>query len=339
MPSQNKTCTLHEHTNHGAATIICFVNCAKTAFISRIVRSCILPQLRIDQLMRTYSSSLKYACPHGVFMSLTPGDPTLWSGVLFVRKGAYAPSILRFQVSFPPQYPALPPLITFSTDIFHPLITPLTTYMYSTDAQGDDDTVSATDEERLPPGGFSLRDGFPEWFGRKSKSMRSREEHQRTPTRAGMGSPSSGISSIGKTSDGVRVGVYEILRYVRRTFDDETVLDRVPLEAAGNPGAWHAWRAYRVKLGKLARQAQQGERPLSPVVARKPGEWNWDGVWEVRVKKGVEASISEAVLYGQGAGDDLIQFLNVDADRLEEMRRLIRESSEAVDPGRRSVGA
>jgi hypothetical protein len=34
------------------------------------------------------SSGLKHACPHGVFMSLTPGDPTLWSGVIFVRKGS-----------------------------------------------------------------------------------------------------------------------------------------------------------------------------------------------------------------------------------------------------------
>jgi hypothetical protein len=44
-----------------------------------------------NQLISSHSSSLKYACPHGVFMSLTPGDPTLWSGVIFVRKGAYSP--------------------------------------------------------------------------------------------------------------------------------------------------------------------------------------------------------------------------------------------------------
>ena len=33
------------------------------------------------------SSGLKQACPEGVFMSLTPGDPSLWSGVIFVRDG------------------------------------------------------------------------------------------------------------------------------------------------------------------------------------------------------------------------------------------------------------
>ena len=42
-----------------------------------------------NQLTASHSSSLKYACPHGVFMSLTPGDPTLWSGVIFVRKGPH----------------------------------------------------------------------------------------------------------------------------------------------------------------------------------------------------------------------------------------------------------
>src|SRR5271168_3435100 len=89
--------------------------------------------------------------------------------ILSSRTGPYSPAFLRFQISFPPTYPSLPPLVTFSTDIFHPLITPLTTYMYSTDIH-DSGTVSATDDERLPPGGFSLRDGFPGWFGRASKS-------------------------------------------------------------------------------------------------------------------------------------------------------------------------
>src|ERR1700761_791163 len=89
------------------------------------------------------------------------------------RPGPYATAILRFQISFPPTYPSLPPLVTFSTDIFHPLITPLTTYMYTTDIQ-DSGTVSATDAERLPPGGFSLRDGFPCWFGRGARRSAKR---------------------------------------------------------------------------------------------------------------------------------------------------------------------
>ncbi len=34
-----------------------------------------------------HSSGLKQACPDGVFVTLTPGDPSLWSGVIFVRDG------------------------------------------------------------------------------------------------------------------------------------------------------------------------------------------------------------------------------------------------------------
>ena len=31
------------------------------------------------------------------------------------------------------------------------------------------------------------------------------------------------------------------------------------------------------------------------------GEWDWDGVFEARVRNGVEASISEAALFGSAA--------------------------------------
>lgn len=84
---------------------------------------------------------------------------------LTLELGPYASAIVRFQIRFPDVYPDLPPLVTFATDIFHPLIVPLTTYTFSTNSASDD-PVSATDEERLPPGGFSLRHGFPHWFGR-----------------------------------------------------------------------------------------------------------------------------------------------------------------------------
>lgn len=36
---------------------------------------------------------MKQACPEGVFISLTPDDPALWAGVLFVRDGLYTRSI------------------------------------------------------------------------------------------------------------------------------------------------------------------------------------------------------------------------------------------------------
>ncbi|KDN65138.1 putative ubiquitin-conjugating enzyme [Colletotrichum sublineola] len=285
-----------------------------------------------------------------------------------------------FQISFPDTYPRLPPLVTFSTDMFHPLITPLTTYMYTTDIQ-DNGTVSATDAERLPPGGFSLRHGFPAWFGRGSRSnveSRQASGQQQTPSTPARGGPSSTTTTPNSkaTPEGGRPGyldtsrrevsTYEVLRYIRSTFDDESVLDSVPLEAAGNPGAWHAWRTRQRQAGKtfpgdlVAQEKQEKnaetgtieekeEKPPAPpapetkpasggfVIARKPiggagataaprkpGEWNWEGVWEDRVQKNIAASLSEAVLYGStlGGGDDLykINFLPMDESDVESAR-------------------
>lgn len=263
--------------------------------------------------------------------------------------GPYAPAILRFQISFPQAYPALPPLVTFSTDIFHPLITPLTTFMYTTDIQ-ESGTVSATDDERLPPGGFSLRHGFPNWFGRASKNIvNSRQTSgqflqtqvmSRTGIASGQETPDSGTSGspTKARNPSVRarhISTYEVLEYIRSAFDDGDVLDTIPLEAAGNPGAWHAWRAHRLKIGKVipsplpvmdeniqwhdglsddegvpsvpeGYQRLPGGTPLLPTT-RKPGQWNWEGVWEVRVKRGVEGSLADSMLYGNASStDDLV---------------------------------
>ena len=204
--------------------------------------------------------------------------------------------------------------------------------MYTTSAPPEG-TVSATDAERLPPGGFALRDGFPEWFDRREASQTGRN-----------------------------IATYEVLRYLRTTFDDAEVLDKVPLAAAGNPGAWHAWRCHRVKGGIVypseEKDAVEGESDdnasvssrgvpdgyqrlaggsTAPTASRRPGEWNWDGVWEVRVKKGTEGSLAEGTLFGREAGDDLIRFLNLDADQCEAIKENLRRSLETVAPQRRGV--
>jgi hypothetical protein len=285
-----------------------------------------------------------------------------------VRAGPYAPAILRFQISFPDTYPSLPPLVTFSTDMFHPLITPLTTYMYSTDVQ-DGGTASAFDEERLPPGGFSLRHGFPGWFGRGSRAREARalaqSQAQRrsasggggggggdggggggtaavmTPPRAvatatgttpgSAASGTSGVSSASFSSFSTagyaqtgrkEISTYEVLRYIRSTFDNEDVLDSVPLEAAGNPGAWHAWRTHRRQTAGKALPAQSENKATEdsaravadpgtgavPAATKRPDEWNWEGVWEERVKRGIAASLSEGVLYGNaGTADEVVR--------------------------------
>ncbi|OTB08116.1 hypothetical protein M426DRAFT_201251 [Hypoxylon sp. CI-4A] len=304
-----------------------------------------LPALRKQHLLVEFAG-LKQACPEGIFVSLTPGDPSLWSGVLFVRDGPYAPAVLRFQISFPDTYPRLPPLVTFSTDMFHPLITPLSTYMYSTDIQ-DNGTVSATDAERLPPGGFSLRHGFPDWFRRSSRGQSAGgrqssgpQEGLQTPHRppppsmSTAGTPGSRGSAVGASPGfaGTKkhdISTYEVLRYIRSAFNEEEVLDSIPVDAAGNPGAWHAWRQHRIDTGKVFSDSSvepeaasaDSESQKSPNSTRKPGEWNWEGVWEERVKKAVNASLSEPVLFGGvGAADDVIRFLNMEENDVDAVK-------------------
>lgn len=208
--------------------------------------------------------------------------------------------------------------------------------MYTTDVQaGGGGTVSATDEERLPPGGFSLRHGFPAWFSRGGRGSRP-PTGQQTPKTAGSTtdeaaestSRSPGNSERPSTS-GSDVTVYEVLRYMRSTFDDGDVLDSVPIESAGNSGAWNAWRAHRIKAGKikptpisndndawhegLSDDEKASKAKQRTQVLRQPGEWNWGGVWEVRVKKGIDNSLSEPMLFGNMVpGDDLVSHNSFD---------------------------
>jgi hypothetical protein len=108
------------------------------------------------------------------------------------------------------------------------------------------------------------------------------------------------------------------LRYIRSTFDDASVLDDVPMEAAGNSGAWRAWKAHRAHEAQVAQAKSIAElggskeklnspskRHLAvPKPVRQPGEWNWEGVWEIRARKGIDLSVSEASLYGNSTSND-----------------------------------
>jgi hypothetical protein len=239
---------------------------------------------------------------------------TLWAG-------PYSPAVLRFQISFPSQFPAAAPLITFSSDIFHPLLTPLTTYTHTTSTP-DTNTVSASDDERLPPGGFSLRHGFPQWF------RRPRDQGTTSRTVSGSTAPSSNVTPQ-RSSSIPSVTIYQLLDYIRSAFSEESFLNTIPLEAAANPGAYHAWHTHQSLRSNASTEGSQQSSPnsrrssgygkstaasTSPKDSsssrpRKPGEWNWDGVWEERVKRAVQSSLSEPVLYGvAGSGDDIVSF-------------------------------
>ncbi|EAW07274.1 putative ubiquitin-conjugating enzyme [Aspergillus clavatus NRRL 1] len=306
-----------------------------------------IPALRKQQLLLEFAS-LKYAAIPGVYVSLSPTDPTLWSGVIFVRTGPYASAVLRFQIHFPVSYPDLPPLVIFSTDVFHPLLVPLTTYTFSTGASSED-PVSATDEERLPPGGFSLRHGFPHWFGRAKKATGRQSigsskavslngqapngeegtpandpSTPASPQRNDAGGSDNAATDkeepIQETRKTVPVAV--LLNYIRSTFDNETVLDSLPLEAAGNPSAWHAWKAHRRESGEAATNNSKRDSPQ----ARSPGDWHWDGIWAKRVQHEIETSRSDQMLFGsaaRGATDEMIRFSRLDDTTLASIKGMM----------------
>ncbi|MCJ1284667.1 hypothetical protein MMC26_004003 [Xylographa opegraphella] len=280
---------------------------------------------------------LKHNCPSGIYVSLTPGSPTTWSGVFFPRKGPYVPAILRFEVTFPDEYPRLPPLIVFNSDIFHPLVTPLTTYTYATGTLGPD-TSGSPDQERLPPGGFSLKHAFSDWVGQTTSGtgtlasetlsnipvMRTvgldcdSDEHQPagpTPMTGLAYGSGLGAGDIQNSFHLKEVPTMaKLLHYIKSAFEDEKLLDDLPLESAVCSGAWHSWVAYRKRveqdrssvtpddlLGGQQRAHKRMTGALTP--AQSASHWNWDGVWVQRVRTGIEASISEPVLFASDGVD------------------------------------
>ncbi|KAL8642481.1 MAG: hypothetical protein Q9228_000831 [Teloschistes exilis] len=267
-------------------------------------------------------SNLKRRCPEGIYLALTPGDPTQWSGTFFVRKGPYAPAILRFGVTFPPGYPNSLLLITVLTDIFHPLVTPLTTYTYAIPSS----SASVADEERLPPGGFSLTYAFPNYLLNRdqhtSSSTNSSNSVNGTQVKdhcsdAGTSSAPDPASKTLADHQPSRDSIFDILNYMKRAFDDEEFLNQLPEEAAANVGAWKAYQAYRRYTCQRSNfqsdnvpdtlRRRDGPQQLQNH-DRRWGEWNWNGVWEQRVKKGVDASISDQALFGAARDTEIVGF-------------------------------
>ena len=250
--------------------------------------------------------------------------------------------MLRFQISLPQTYPAVPPLIQFTSDIFHPLITPLTTHTYST-ATPASATVSSGDDERLLPGSFSLRHGFPKWFDRsvtrngletmfQDITSSSRESHQKRghkrPLSFHIPPPKDDVVM---DEDDLPPSIVEVMFYLKQVFEDEALLDHLLLDVAANTGAWYAWQAHRRKTSKpspspkvpgsspaahgRSKSLHTGSSSPSTPVQRQQqpqkksmADWNWDGVWLERVKRGITMSLSDAVLFGTGDADDLVSF-------------------------------
>ncbi|CEG70547.1 hypothetical protein RMATCC62417_06422 [Rhizopus microsporus] len=61
-------------------------------------------------------------CPLGVYVMPSAEDLYVWHGVLFIHKGYYRSGTFRFCLNIPKDYPNNPPSVTFSKDVFHPLV-------------------------------------------------------------------------------------------------------------------------------------------------------------------------------------------------------------------------
>jgi hypothetical protein len=152
------------------------------------------------------------------------------------------------------------------------------------------------------------------------KSVREGNGSSDSPRPPGVSSPASGSESsasrdMADPHEGITI--YELLRYIRSTFDDASVLDEVPLEAAGNSGAWRAWKSHRAQQiqasptksdsehgGQNENRDNSAKKSPLPKAPRQPGEWNWEGVWEVRARKGIDLSVSDASLFGNATSND-----------------------------------
>lgn len=114
--------------------------------------------------------------------------------------------------------------------------------------------------------------------------------------------PSEWVKDKSQRPD-VSVPISTILKYVASSFTDVRLLDSLPLDAAGNPGAWHAWRSYR-RLPPAPKSSStafplSSDGIASTIGRKQPGDWNWEGVWEKRVKAGVETSLTDQALFGE----------------------------------------
>ncbi len=113
--------------------------------------------------------------------------------------------------------------------------------------------------------------------------------------------------TLAPKSDWGKSYIVDVLEYVKAAFDDASTLDDLPFEAAGNPGAWKAWRAHRKRCSEDEGKISNTAGNLSENEGHT-SEWSWDGVWQDRVRKGMDASISAPTLYGSSGHDDPVSF-------------------------------
>ena len=64
----------------------------------------------------------------------------------------------------------------------------------------------------------------------------------------------------------------------------------------------------------------------TPSRAKRPSEWNWEGVWEQRVKKAINESLNEGTLFGSTVKDDDIHFTDIAREDMDSLVNEMRTS-------------
>ncbi|KAF5393829.1 hypothetical protein D9757_000034 [Collybiopsis confluens] len=82
------------------------------------------PAARAAVALEFASLRSRLHCPLGLYVVPSTETLMIWDAVLFIHQGYYADSVLRFRISFPPNYPDRPPTVQFINQVFHPLISP-----------------------------------------------------------------------------------------------------------------------------------------------------------------------------------------------------------------------
>lgn len=289
----------------------------------------LLPSFRRQQLLLEFAA-LKKHCPEGIYLAPSTSNAPTWSGVLFVRSGPYASAIVRFEIVFPLAYPEVAPQIICSTELFHPLLTPLTTY---TSTGADLDPAATTNiptTNPRTPGEFSLKHGFSGWFVQPSDSKAGSSADVRDCDQDDVAiiPHQSGRNRARHNSSVNTLNIHSVLAYFKRAFEDDEFLDALPYAAATNTNAWYAWRTHRGLPGVGAESVNGASMEPSKAassIGKHPADWNWDGVWQSRVESGLDESIDDASLYSSQANrtatvPDGIRFVKLDDVKVGEIQ-------------------
>ena len=254
-----------------------------------------------------------------------------------MRNGIYAPAILRFRINFPNAYPEVPPVVIFETDIFHPLLVPLTTYSYVSNAiESSGNGSNVRNELLLPPGGFSLHGMRSKGEGQFHDGTVSHKETSNVYTTSTLdnckganlaNSRNASPSNVSLISDASptpqrsqRYVVAMVLYYIKVAFSSYDFLDSILVGDAVNPGAFFAWRSHRLSTARddynrcQEKAKKCASSQLSTISQMSKGDspniwsgqWNWDGVWSDRVHKAVQTSIADSTLFGSASSDEIV---------------------------------